>query len=113
MKFRAALLFAVAMTLQHPNAMLSAHHSFAGEFDNSTSVNVRGTVTRVEMVNPHSFIYVDVTTARGVERWALEGSGTAQIARRGLDLQTIKKAGARLPPAATLVDAISSSPEPN
>jgi hypothetical protein len=67
-----------------------AHHSFAGEFDNSSSVTLNGVVTGVEIINPHSWIYLDVTTDGAVERWALEGPGPTQIQRRGFDLRAIK-----------------------
>jgi hypothetical protein len=67
-----------------------AHHSFAGEFDNSVAVNISGVVTSVEMVNPHSWIYLDVETDGAVERWALEGPGPFNIQRRQGDLTFIK-----------------------
>jgi hypothetical protein len=67
-----------------------AHHSFAGEFDNSMVVNVAGVVVSVEMVNPHSWIYLDVTINGTVERYALEGPGPLQIQRRGIALDYIK-----------------------
>jgi len=68
----------------------SAHHSFAGEFDNSIAVTVRGVVTRVELINPHSFIYLDVKSHGQVQGWALEGPGPLQVRRRGLDPAFIK-----------------------
>ena len=67
-----------------------AHHSFSGEFDNSIAVTLHGVVTSVEMINPHSFIYLDVKTHDTVERWALEGPGPTQVRRRGLGLTFIK-----------------------
>jgi hypothetical protein len=70
-------------------ASVFAHHSFAGEFDNSIAVTLQGVVTSVEMVNPHSFIYLDVKTGGTVERWALEGPGPIQVRRRGLSLTFI------------------------
>jgi hypothetical protein len=47
-------------------------------------------VTSVEMVNPHSFIYLDVEAEGDVERWALEGPGPNQVLRRGRDLNVIR-----------------------
>jgi len=67
-----------------------AHHSFEGEFDNSVAVTISGVVTSVEMINPHSWIYLDVQTDGAVERWALEGPGPFNIQRRGVDLALIK-----------------------
>jgi hypothetical protein len=68
----------------------AAHHSFAAEFDNSIAVTLQGVITSVEMINPHSFIYIDVKTHGTVERWALEGPGPFQVRRRGLDLAFVK-----------------------
>ena len=67
-----------------------AHHSFAGQFDNSIAVSPHGVVTSVEMVNPHSFIFIETRTNDVVERWALEGPGPLQVKRRGLDPAFIK-----------------------
>jgi hypothetical protein len=53
-------------------------------------VTLNGVVTSVEMINPHSWIYLDVTTNGTVERWALEGPGPFQIQRRQFDLGFIK-----------------------
>ena len=67
-----------------------AHHSFEGEFDNSVAVTITGVVSSVEMINPHSWIYLDVQTEGAVERWALEGPGPFTIQRRAIDLALIK-----------------------
>ena len=42
-----------------------AHHSFAAEFDAKRPVKLRGTVTKMEWINPHSWIHIDVKTADG------------------------------------------------
>jgi hypothetical protein len=67
-----------------------AHHSFAGEFDNASVVTLNGVVTGVEIINPHSWIYLDVETGGAIERWALEGPGPNVIQRRGLTRDSIK-----------------------
>ena len=90
MRFGAATVLAMAMAIQLPSGVSFAHHSFAGEFDNSVAVTLQGVVTSVEMVNPHSFIYLDVKTKGVVERRALEGPGPRQVLRRGLELTFIK-----------------------
>jgi hypothetical protein len=53
-------------------------------------VTLQGVVASVEMINPHSFIYLDVKADGAVRRWALEGPGPTQIVRMGLDLKFIK-----------------------
>jgi len=90
MRFRAAIAVTIALAIQFTCGAVLAHHSFAGEFDNTIAVTVHGVVSSVEMVNPHSFIYVDVKANGVVERWALEGPAPMQIRRRGLDLEFIK-----------------------
>jgi Family of unknown function (DUF6152) len=90
MRFRAAIVLTIGMAIQFSGGAIFAHHSFAGEFDNSIAVTLQGVVASVEMINPHSFIYLDVKAHGAVERWALEGPGPTQIVRRGLDLTFIK-----------------------
>lgn len=91
MRFRAAIVITLGAAIQFTSGASVAHHSFASEFDNSIAVTVHGVVVSVEMVNPHSFIYLDVKAPHGaVERWALEGPGPRQVLRRGLGLDFIK-----------------------
>jgi hypothetical protein len=90
MRFRAPIVLAMGMAIQVTSGASSAHHSFAGEFDNTIAVTLQGVVTSVEMINPHSFIYLDVKAHGVVERWALEGPPSVQIRRRGLDLDLVK-----------------------
>lgn len=62
----------------------SAHHAFAAEFDSSQPIELRGTVARVELINPHSWIHLDVTRPDGsVERWMIEGGPPNALFRRG------------------------------
>jgi hypothetical protein len=61
-----------------------SHHSFAAEFDISKPVQLRGEVIRMEFTNPHSYIYIKVTTASGeVQEWAIEGGAPNALIRRG------------------------------
>jgi hypothetical protein len=86
----AALVLPPGLVIAFSSAAPSAHHSFASQFDNRV-VMLHGVVASAEMINPHSFIHIDVTGADGtVERWALEGPGPLQITRRGLPLDLFK-----------------------
>jgi uncharacterized protein DUF6152 len=66
-------------------ASASAHHSFAAEFDEKAPVKLTGTVTKLELVNPHMWVYIDVKNPDGtVTNWGIEGGAPNAILRRGL-----------------------------
>jgi hypothetical protein len=65
-------LLAAVAALMLGGATLAAHHSFAAEFDINKPVTLQGTVTKVEWVNPHVYVYLDVKDASGkVTPWSL------------------------------------------
>jgi hypothetical protein len=67
-----------------------AHHSFAAEFDSTKPVKLRGRVTQVEWINPHSWIHIDVSDADGkVTSWMVEGGSPNALIRRGLSKASI------------------------
>ena len=62
-----------------------AHHSFAAEFDIEQPITLKGKLTKMEWVNPHGWIYIDVADAGGqVVNWAVEAGGPTALLRRGL-----------------------------
>src|SRR5262249_33128608 len=64
---------------------LSAHHSFAAEFDEHQPVTLKGTLTRFDWVNPHGWLYVDVKEPGGkVGKWAIEAGAPSALLKRGL-----------------------------
>jgi Family of unknown function (DUF6152) len=69
---------------------LIAHHSFAAEFDAQKKVTLEGKVVKLEMVNPHSWIYFDVTAPDGkVEHWKAEGGSPSVLLRLGWNRDTL------------------------
>ena len=69
----------------------SAHHAFAAEFDANKPVNFKGTITRVEWVNPHAWVHVAVTAPNGqVENWAVEAGTPNVLFRRGFTRDSLK-----------------------
>ena len=67
-----------------------AHHSFAAEYDGTKPIKLTGTVTKFELTNPHSWIYIDVKDADGkVVNWGFETASVANLYRRGFRKDTV------------------------
>ncbi len=61
-----------------------AHHSFAAAYDQTRPLNMQGVVTKVELVNPHTWLWVDVTNEDGtVTHWGFEGGPPVNLFRHG------------------------------
>src|SRR5215471_5511788 len=83
------LIFAGAILAALP---VLAHHSFAAEYDSNAPVSIRGTVTKVEWTNPHSYVYVDVKDASGsIVNWAVEGYPPNTLRRTGFTRDLMKQ----------------------
>ena len=68
-----------------------AHHSFASEFDVTKPVKLQGTVTRMEWINPHSWIHIDVKNPDGtVTSWMVEGGSPNPLLRRGFTKHSLE-----------------------
>ena len=84
---RPGSLAAVAglMPMLAVSPVLHAHHAFSVEFDVELPVSLTGTVTRVEMINPHSWIHIEVTDDNGESTvWMIEGGSPNALYRRGI-----------------------------
>ena len=86
----AAAVGAVSLLLAGATAPVTAHHAFAAEFDAERPVEFDGTVTRVEWVNPHVWIHMDVRLEDGsTEEWAFEGGTPNVLFRRGFTRESL------------------------
>jgi hypothetical protein len=71
---------------------LSAHHSFAAEYDANKKVTLKGKVTRVDWVNPHSWVHIDVTEPDGkVMNWSCETAPPNILYRQGWRRDSLKE----------------------
>lgn len=80
----------ISMWLAGNGAPLSAHHAFAAEFDAERPVEFTGTVTKVEWINPHVWIHLDVNKDGGAtESWAFEAGTPNVLFRRGFTRRSL------------------------
>jgi hypothetical protein len=112
MKYRLGALTILAAGMATFVTPVSAHHSFAAEFDGSKAIRLVGKLTKVDWSNPHTYFYLDVKDDKSkVVNWACEGGGPGALSRRGLakgDLKlgdTIVVDGYRAKDGSNLIDA--------
>lgn len=90
MTYRCCLLVTVLCMLA-PSVPAMAHHSFAAEFDRNNVVDLKGVVTRIDWINPHAFVYLEVKDAKGQTiNWEVELSSPNGLMRRGWTRNSLK-----------------------
>ena len=89
MKFKLSIVAAVA-SLMLAAVPAWAHHAFAAEFDAKKPVELKGVVTKVELINPHAWIHIDVKDADGkVTSWMIEAGSPNVLLRRGFTKNSV------------------------
>ena len=83
-------LTAAAVVLLVPVSMW-AHHAFAAEFDSTKPVKLRGTVAKMDWINPHAWIHIDVPATGGAKptRWMIEAAAPNAMLRRGFNQESL------------------------
>ena len=93
MRVRLRTLIVVVMLLGTVPGMV-AHHSVAGQFDSTKPMTLKGVITKVDWMNPHSYIYLDVKEPDGTTTtWALSTLPTAMLRRAGLTKESLLGTG--------------------
>ena len=82
-KSKLALLAGICIVVASADALMG-HHSFAAQYDRTKPVTLKGTVTKVEWMNPHIYFYMDVKSDAGhTVNWAVEGGAPSMLYRAG------------------------------
>ena len=89
MTFRTAVAILV-LVLCGAVTSVSAHHAFAAEFDGNKPVTFKGTITKMEWINPHCWLHIDVQNPDGtVQNWAVEAGTPSVLFRRGFTKESL------------------------
>jgi hypothetical protein len=90
MRLTSTIVF-VTVAFMVAAAPVRAHHAFASEFDARKPIKFTATVTKMEWINPHSWMHVEVKKPDGtVENWMIEAGSPNSLFRRGINKNTVK-----------------------
>ncbi|PYU20934.1 MAG: hypothetical protein DMG30_19360 [Acidobacteria bacterium] len=86
----ATVVYVVGLVMCGGATSMLAHHAFAAEFDANKPVSFKGTITKMEWVNPHTWLHVDVKKPDGtIENWAIEAGTPNVLFRRGFTKESL------------------------
>ena len=89
MRKRVQILFAAGALLL-AGVPARAHHAFSAEFDTEKPIKFKGTVTKMEWINPHAWIHMEVKKPDGtVENWEIETGNPSALIRRGFNKNSL------------------------
>ncbi|HEY7186264.1 MAG TPA: DUF6152 family protein [Vicinamibacterales bacterium] len=84
-------LYVIALACVFAGTAAYAHHSYGATYDTSREIKLEGKILQFSYRNPHSFVTVQAPDQEGVQqRWAVEWSGTAQLATAGVTRESLK-----------------------
>jgi len=87
---RHTVVLAIVVLAAALGAPVRAHHSFAAEYDASQPITLQGEIARIDLVNPHAWLYLEVKDADGkVVRWNVEMGAPNNLIRRGVTKATL------------------------
>jgi hypothetical protein len=89
-KYEKLVVLCAALIVVCATRSAPAHHAFAAEFDAKKPIKLRGVVTKVEWINPHAWIHIEVKKPDGaVEQWMIEGGTPNTLFRRGVNKNSL------------------------
>jgi hypothetical protein len=87
---KAAAVAAAVIALAAVCAPAIAHHAFQAEFDGNQPIMLQGKVTKVEWINPHTWVHMDVVTNGAAQEWMVEAGTPNTLLREGLTRDSLK-----------------------
>lgn len=88
---KAILGLVAAFSLSVATPPVIGHHSFAAQYDRTKPITLKGTVTKLEWMNPHIYFYLDVKEPSDrVAKWAIEGGAPSMLYRNGWRVDSLK-----------------------